>query len=357
MRIDRPATSRAAEPQRASESALSRRDLLQTLGLSAGGLLLFGPPALLRPGPARAAGVAGRSYVGGGPVALELDGSQSYVNSVEGGNAVATVVVEPANAGMSPGKHMGGVNFEDIVLQLPFTVAPTLASWISDTLDKGPVRRNGAISYMDLNRSEWKRLEFTSAMISEIALPACDASLKNTASLTLRLTPEGTRWVGGSGKLAALPPPSKIGVTSQSNFRLNIQGLEPACPYVSKIEALSWKLPQTASPLGQFRDYQKQPSIPEVSSLKITVAEANAGLFYTWLDNVVIRGNTAAADAERGGVLQWLGADMATVLATAQLRNLGITRYAPALYSAGADSIGRVEVDMYCEALGLKLGT
>jgi hypothetical protein len=357
MRTERPATARAVKSQQSSETALSRRDLLQTLGLSAGGLMLFGSAELLRPTVAGAAAAIGRSYAGGGPVALELDGSQSYVNSVEGGNAVATVVVETASPGMSPGKHIGGVSYEDIVLQLPFTVAPQLASWIGDTVTKGPVRKSGAISYLDLNRSEWKRLEFTDALISEIALPACDASLKNTVSLKLRLTPEVTRWVGGSGKPAALPPPSRISVASQSNFRLNIQGLEPACPYISKIDVLTWKLPQTASPAGQTRDYLKQAAVPDVSPLKITVAEANAGLFYTWLDNVVIRGNTAAADAERGGVLQLLGTDMVTVLATVQLRNLGITRYAPELYMSGVDAIGRVDVDMYCEGLSLKLGS
>jgi hypothetical protein len=146
-------------------------------------------------------------------------------------------------------------------------------------------------------------------------------------------------------------------VAVQSNFRLNIQGLEPACPYVSKIEAFSWKLPPAANSLGAFREPQKLPLTPDVSMLKITVGEANAAPFYAWLDSFVLRGIVNGPDAERGGVLQWLGLDMSTVVATAQFRNLGITRYAPELYASGAESIGRVEVDMYCEGLGLTLGT
>jgi hypothetical protein len=333
---------------------ISRRNLLRGLGLSAGGLMLLGTPALLGSTVARGATVA-RAF-SKGPAALEVDGTQSYVISVEGGNAIGTVVSETPVGGAVPGKHIGGVGYEDIVVQLPFTVAPALAAWIGNSLASGTVRKSGAIVYTDGTGSEWKRLEFTDALITGVELPACDASLKNPAYLKLRISPEFARWAAGSGKLAALPPPAKIAVAWQSNFRLNIQGLEPACPYVSKIDAFSWKLSLPASAIVGLREPLKQPYASDVSMLKITVAEANAAPFYAWLDSFLLRGIVNGPDAERGGVLQWLGADMATALATAQFRNLGITRYAPEQYPGAADSISRVEVDMYCEGLGLKLG-
>jgi hypothetical protein len=162
------------EPRPDAAGSLTRRDLLCGVGLSAGGLMLLGPPVLF--GSSAAQGATVIRAVSRGPAALELDGVQSYVISVEGGNAVGSVVTEASVGGAVPGKHIGGVSFEDIVVQLPFTVAPTLAAWIGDTLAKGPARKNGAIVYTDINRSEWKRLEFTDALISGVELPACDAS-------------------------------------------------------------------------------------------------------------------------------------------------------------------------------------
>jgi hypothetical protein len=55
----------------------------------------------------------------GGPSLLELDGAQvGACKSVDGGELVAEVVVEPIGQELFAKKHLGGVRYEELVLGL-----------------------------------------------------------------------------------------------------------------------------------------------------------------------------------------------------------------------------------------------
>jgi hypothetical protein len=326
-----------------SSKTLTRRDVLRTVGLSAGGLLLLDSiaSAAISPGMATA-----------GSIYLELDGTLTPLQSVEGGNGFADVLVERLGVNPQP-KRPGTLHFEELVLQLPFRAAAPLAAWIADASGKGQMRRSGAIVYADYNRSEWKRLEFTNAAITEIGLPPCDAADgKSAMIMTLRIAPEFSRWAGGSGKNLAAPLGSKA-VAIGANFRLLLKGFEAANANVSRVEGLGLKRQPLATDLAAYRGKDLPPF--DVTPLKIKLRESSAGPYYSWFENVVLNGNNGAPDAERTGRIEWLDTTLTQVIASADLVNLGITRYAPDKVAQNTSTIAMVEVNFYCENLGLTL--
>ncbi len=343
------------ESRHPKNSGFSRRDLFRTAGMAAGGAMLLGLPRFLGgwTDNAEAGMVASPSTSN---LMLELNGQPAgFVRTVQGGNAFADVIAEPVGPDLIQRKRPGPVKFEDLVIDVPVDRdAKSLNSWITETLTKDPIQHNGAIVFADFNFAEVKRLEFFNAVLTEVTLPAADAvDGKKAALLTLRITPQTTRLAGGAGKkLPALGSKSK-GVLA-SNFRFNVQGLEQACKRITKVDQITAKRSAAGASVGQEKFRQPSAAGPlDCSKVSITLPEADAGPFYQWFDDTVLKGRP---DGERPALLEWLDPTLQTVLATVQLGSLGIVRYAPEKADAGAEARGpRVQIDMYCETIDLKL--
>ncbi|MDP1770409.1 MAG: hypothetical protein Q8L74_16615 [Nitrospirota bacterium] len=330
----------------------SRRDLFRTVGLATGGAMLLGLPKFIGSwgGTAEAAVARAGSAVN---LALELDGaSAGFVQAVEGGNAFADVLVEAVGPDGIQRKRPGSVKFEDIIIQVPFNGdAKPLNNWIAETLGKAQTPKNGAIQYMDFNFTEMKRLEFFNAVLTEVTLPVADPAARNPEFLTLRITPQTTRLTGSTGKkLSGTGTKSKAVLAS--NFRFNVQGLEKACARIGKVESIVAKRPVAGSAVGQDRLKQSAPGVLDCSIVRLTLPEADAGPFYSWFDDTVVKGKPSG---ELAGLLEWLDPTLKVVLASVQLGGLGIVRYAPEPINAGAERLGQVQVDMYCETMNVTI--
>lgn len=290
---------------------------------------------------------------------LELDGqSGGFLSNVDGGGVFADILNEPLGQDMIQRKRPGPVRFQDIVIDIPFqNVEKALSSWITETLTKKAASKTGAIVYADFNFNEVKRLEFFGALLTEIALPDADAqdSSKNAASLTLRLTPQSTRLAGGKGNLASASGAKAKQILS-SNFRFNVQGLEKACGRIVSVESIVVKRAAVGTPAGpeKLRQQSAAAGALDCSKVTITLPEADAGPFYAWFDDMVIKG---IPGTERAGLLEWLDQSMKTVVSSVQLGGLGIVRYEPDPTKAGTQEKlgGLVQVDMYCETMNMTL--
>jgi hypothetical protein len=337
-------------------SDLSRRDLFRKVGFATGGALLLGLPNVLS-GWSGEAHAALRPDMGTGPIALELEGQFSgMLTTVDGGGFFADIVPEGGpGPDMIQRKRPGPVRFEDIVLGVTLgAIDKSLSTWIADTLTKNPVLKNGAIVYADVNGNQVKRLEFTGALLTEVLVSDCDAAEgKQPAALTLRLIPQSTRLTGGAGKLSS-PIGTKSKQVSSGHFRFNVQGLEQSCARITKVEGIGARRAVSGAPVGQDKFRSKQaPGMLDCALVRIVLPEVDAGPFYTWFDEMVIKGNPLA---ERGGLLEWFDPTMKTVVASVQLGGLGIVRYEPdPVASGGERKLGQVQVDMYCETINLTL--
>ena len=300
-----------------------------------------------RPQLAAAAITDTRTFVAG-TSALELDGQFiDSLKSAEGGFPKAEVILEPTGPNQFVKKRIGQPKYQDIAIQCNPAMPKPLFDWIAATLAMTYVRKNGAIITADYNRVEQSRLQFNNALITEFGIPTCDAASKEPAYLTVKFAPEVTTPLAGKGSVLPIVGAKQRSLLP-SNFRLTIPGLD--CSKVSKIEALTIKQATVQSTVGQMRDYQKEPGKLEYPNLVISLAEASAGTFYAWFQDMVIKGN-AGENNEKAGTLEFLDPTMQSSLLTIYFNHLGIFGFTPE--PASADTIKRVKVEMYCEQITL----
>jgi phage tail-like protein len=282
---------------------------------------------------------------------IELDGvAAGWAHSAEGGHASADVVVEKPGPDGIVHKHIAGVKYEDITVNCGTGMSKNFYEWLTATFDQKYVRKNGAIITADYTGKEVSRLSFDNALISEIGFPALDASAKDTAKMTIKLTPEYTRRQASSG---ASPIKYRLGPASQkkwlpSNFRLKIDGLD--CTHVTNIGAITLKQHVIDHLVGEMRDNEKEPAYLEVPNLVVTLPEAYAQDFYDWHADFVINGNSGQ-DNEKNGSLEFLTSNAQEVLFSLTLKHLGIFKLSPENLDAGDEAIRRVRAEMYCEEI------
>lgn len=325
----------------------SRRDFLRTTAFAAGALGLQGLSMFSNP-----ASAALRPASSPGRFALELDGQfVEFLKSVDGGFAKADVINQTLPQSPFANKRIGPPKYLDIAIQCGPMMPRPLFDWINATLTGRPVRKNGAIITGTFDLKEQSRLQFSNALISEITFPACDGAAKEPAYITVKISPEFTQPLKGSGAVMK----GDIAKAQQklwlpANFGLTIDGLD--CSGVAKIDAFTIKQHASQDSIGDRRDYQKEAGKLEIPNLAIYLSESRAGTFYEWFQDMVIKGN-AGDDKERRGTLMLLDPTRRTVLLTLTFEHLGIFGFSPDRAEANADQLRRVKAEMYCEQITL----
>ncbi|HWQ29274.1 MAG TPA: hypothetical protein VNN12_09655 [Dehalococcoidia bacterium] len=297
----------------------------------------------------------GSSSVQGAKIGLELGGAFcGWLWDAEGGHPTADVFRSNLQPGGYYKKHIGAVRYEDIVIRFGTGMCKALYDWIATGFRSG-APQNGAIVYTDYQSQELSRLEFTSAVITDLGMPALDAALRDAASMTIKLKPGRTRRVV-STRGAKIGRPLVASQWLPSNFRLtfpNDASFGSAVARVNKIEALTIRQnvtqqKVTENAVGQERDYEQEPTSVEVPNLVITLAESHAKPFYDWHEDFVVRGRNTD-DKEKNATLEYLAPDLTTSLFTLSFKNVGIIKIAPERSEAGNQGVRRVKIEMYCE--------
>jgi len=295
----------------------------------------------------------GRAYIAG-KYGLELDGTKAgWIQSVEGGHASSEVVVEKLGPDHIARKHLAGVKYEDITVNCGTGMSKAFYEWMKASFDHKHVRKDGAIVAADYDFKEMSRLTFYRALITEIGFPALDASSKDAAKMTIKFAPEKTEQKNAAGGSIAGKFENQSKVQKKwlpANFRLKIDGLDKACQRVNKIEALVVKQKVVEDPVGELRDYAKEPANLEIPNLVITFPESHSDDFVKWHEDFVIKGNNGE-DKEKGGTLEYLTPNLQEVLFTITFSHLGIFKLTPEKVEGHSEQIRRVKAEMYCEEL------
>jgi len=289
---------------------------------------------------------AARGYVAG-KYGIELAGAPAgWVQSIEGGHAFSDVVNEKLGPDHIIHKHIAGVKYEDITISCGTGMTKPFYEWIKASFERKNDRKDGAVVAADYSYNEISRMTFTHALISEIGFPALDASSKDAARMTIKIMPEFTRTTKGSGKQFG-----KIDTKIQkkwlpSNFRLKIDGLD--CTRVNKIDAIVVKQNVVDNPVGELRDYEKEPAHLEIPNLGITLAESQAESWYKWHEDFVIKGDNGE-DKEKRGTLEYLTPDLKESLFTITFLNAGIFKLDLEKVQTGTDAIRRLKAELYVQ--------
>ena len=289
-----------------------------------------------------------RSYVAGN-FFLNLDGQNcGFVKSVAGGGATADVINEKMGADHVVRKHLGGVKYEELVIDFGFSMKAPVYDWIAKSWEMNYQRKNGSIVGCDYKLEAKTEREFFNGLITETAFPALDASSKQAAYITLKVAPEYTKAKKASGKAEAPGAKGQQKLLLPSNFRLEIAGLDAS--RVSKIDAFSVKQSVTEDFAGELRDYQKEPGKLEFPNLKITLSQASSQPWFDWFEDFVIKGN-CSEDKEKTGTIFFLSPNRKETLASIELQNLGIFRLSEDAAEAQSEQIKRVTAELYCERM------
>jgi phage tail-like protein len=280
---------------------------------------------------------------------LNLDGLEcGFLRSVEGGGISADVIQEQVGTDYFVKKHIGSPKYEDLLLQIDLSMDKRVYEWIATLWNGKYARKDATIFVADDNMQVKAQSELFNVMLTEVTIPAMDGSSKDPCYITLRLSPEYSRYKKASGKL-----PSGVGRRKQkswlpSNFKLEIDGLDAT--RVSKVDAFTIKQTLVTHPIGEMREYQREPSKLEFPNLKITLAENYAKTWIDWHEDFVIKGNSSDSQ-EKNGSLTFLSPNLTSELARIKFFNLGIFRLAPEKAQAQSDQIKRMAAELYCERM------
>ena len=294
-----------------------------------------------------------RVYSPVGPRVLALDNEVcGALAGVTGGSIYAEFVTEKIGIDHLARKHLAGVRYEDIALEVGLGMSERFYGWIKESLQGKESRKDGTIYICDYDSNPRGSLAFTRTLISEVSFPAADAASKDAAKLTVKLRPEAI--------LSSRTPPkqgAKLTLTKQqqkkwlpSNFKLEIDGLD--CTHVSKVVPPYARRALPEHAVGELRDYEQEPSHWDFGNLSVTLAQSHAEGWYEWHEAFVIKGENGA-DKEKNGSLVYLAQDFKTELFRLELSHLGIFRLHEDSGEAGSEQVHRVEAEMYCEQMEL----
>jgi hypothetical protein len=309
----------------------SRRDFVcRTIpsALAAGSALALGP---FRNALAAQLPVATRSYTAG-RFALEIDGQfAGWLQTAAGGQALASVIPASTMNVASQKLSVPTVKYQDIVLTCGTGMSSTFYDWISSSLQKSILPRNGSLVACDFNNRALSQMDWYNSFISQIVFPACDVTSGVPGSFTIRLTPAQTRSMQASGALLPGVPnaTAKNQLWLPSNFRLGISGLD--CSRVTRIEAISATAPNQSVP-----------------SLVLTLPATQAAGFSQWFQASVIQAS-AISDPGRAGMVEYLASGGGTLFS---LSFLGLTLQQLVPITASAGQVPNVNAVMSYKGLG-----
>jgi hypothetical protein len=246
------------------------------------------------------------------------------IGGVSAGSLVAATVTPTASA------HEFSVTFGG-------GMSPAFHRWIGASLSGEKALQSGTLV---TNGEEWT---FANARITEIGLPALDASAKSSGYMTLKFSPEYTRYKKASGKVsgeinglarksARIPRPSSV--------RVSVDG--SVAKGVKKIDALTWTMKVQEMSTGAAR-YASAPA----ARLGITFEDATSAEALT----TTARSTDAAKNS---GVLVEYVADDGAVIFKARFKHLGIFKLTPDKVESGSEQLRRVKAEMSFDHLQLE---
>lgn len=278
---------------------------------------------------------ADRSY-SAGKFMMRLEGVDvGFLASLEGGEAIGEVIDE-APAGGRVGKHLGKIAYAPIVVEVGASMDRLFYDWVTSMLDGTHKAKNGAILLLDYDSKERARLEWKSAVITEVVFPGADSSAKQPARMRVTIQPEATTNVAGSGVKYQSKYAGKQKGFLESGFSFAVSGLELACKKVSKVTPL----------------VVRQTDVLDVADIVFWLPESEAEPFAVWFGDFVLNGNNDPT-RERSATLTFLDPSLKNEMMRIEYAGVGIFRMSHERQEASAEVVARVKIEMYCESVRL----
>jgi hypothetical protein len=211
--------------------------------------------------------------------------------------------------------------------------------WIQSALAMTPKKLNVALIATDFDHQEISRNDFQNALITDFEMPACDASSKDPAHISIKFKPETAHLNSApvnKGKTPAgysvNPQVQKKWLAAYFKVAFDNAQFKMAAAKIAKIDPIIVK--------------QKDGKLT-YSNLVIHVAENYANAFYQWHEAVVIKGASDPSQLQNV-TLQYLATDQKPLF-TLRFQNVGLKNITPDRVDVRGNSIRRLKVEMFFE--------
>jgi phage tail-like protein len=300
----------------------------------------------------------------GGQFMLELDGSPAgFVTSIDGGHFKADEVKYQTGVGEYLNlvtKYPGKPKYEDITFTIGMVNAPDFWKWVKATVENKPERRNGAIVVYDYKMRERQRRTFFGALITEIGFPALDATSKNVATMTIKISPERLRFADGDGSHRGGVSYAQNELSKQkrwltSNFNFALDRFKgDASLKNSKIEGFTIKQAVMANPIGRMLETHKYAGSVETPNIQASFPQSAVKPWVDWYEKCVRHGNYIGELTT--GTIEYLDSDRGNALMTLHLENVGLTSLEFEKLEAHKEGIVKAKASLYVEKIRFEKG-
>lgn len=276
-----------------------------------------------------AAAATGHGYVSGKFI-LNLDGaSVGRFPGLDGGFLTNDVLKEASSTPHVVHKHLAGVKYEDLTVQVGSGMSVAMYDWIKASFDQKTraVSNRASTVTVGSQGEEVFRRSFDHAVITEVIFPKLDltSAIGTQIGVTLSSQSVTDRKASGQPALGRTQKPWMC-----SNFRLKIDGIDTR--FVTKIDSFTWRVPIQAD--GSV--------VVDIDNLVLTCDISTAPQWQQWLSNL----QQGVAD-QRSGSLMMLGGGGGGA-ATLGFVNLGVCQVRPD-HAMGQPNNGRIKVELYVE--------
>jgi hypothetical protein len=276
------------------------------------------------------------------------------IRSIEGGGVKVEATSYRYGVGHETWRQLAKPKFEAIKLQVGMAMSPPFYDWISKFFTGECVRKSGAIMAADFKYMERARREFVDAIISEITLPALNASDKNAAYMGVSIAPEKIVFKKGDGHvIGPAEGMEKQKLWSCCNFNFTIDAFPDACKRVTKVDAATIKMNVIEHHVGGQLEPYKFGSRIDYPNLTFTVPESD---FQPIIDLTQAYWNEKKPPPNFNGHIDYLD-NALKPLATLQFTGANVVSVAPDRSDATTEEMKMVKVELYTEGMTLSFAS
>jgi hypothetical protein len=241
--------------------------------------------------------------------AVSIDGKAVPAQSPTGGYIKADVKTTLPSANGPPQRQISSFGYTNLQVKLGLEVGTPILNWINAALKGNPVTKNGTLIELDDQNRAKSYLDFTTGAISDFVVPGFDASSNAASTFTLEASIGKSTFRPGDNTAVQLP--NRLKPFLAGNFRLKIDGLPTA--RLRSIAPLSFRR-------------TNHGIVP--TDLAVTFPNVDVGPWRAWADDFIVKGHNGQ-DKEKQGAIEVMAPNLADVLATLTIKQIGIVELTP----------------------------
>jgi hypothetical protein len=241
--------------------------------------------------------------------AVLVDGQAVPAQGPSGGYVKADVSTTFPSASGPPQRQISSFGYTNLQFELGLEVGTPILNWVNAALKGNPITKNGTLIELDDQNRAKSYLDFTDGAIADFVVPGFDGSSSAANTFTLEASIGKSTFRAGDNTSVQLP--NQLKPFLSSNFRLEIDGL-----------------PTTRVRLIGPLSFRRASSGIVSTDLVVTFSDVDVDPWRAWADDFIVQGNNGQ-DKEKQGAIEVLAPNLADVLATLTIKQIGIFELTP----------------------------